>query len=131
MFIVSTYHGFVKLHRILLLPIFSTVTYAIDFSEQPIYELPQSNDLLENDIGLRHPESAYQQVIGLSEISVCCTKNDTPNFSEQPSHSREEIMDQYTNFQSGRQKNMLLLAVASEFYLYSMSSAPCDRINDK
>ena len=94
MFIVSTYHGFVKLHRILLLPIFSTVTYAIDFSEQPIYELPQSNDLLSFlcvifDIGLRHPESAYQQVVGLSKISVRqYTKNNTPNFLKQP--SREE-----------------------------------------
>ena len=86
MFIVFTYHGFVKLHRILLLPIFSTVTYAIDFSEQPIYELPQSNDLLSFlcvifDIGLRHPESAsYQQVVGLSEMAVRCTKKRYPKF---------------------------------------------------
>jgi hypothetical protein len=30
------------------------------------------------DIALMHPESAYQQVIDLSEISGRYTKNDTP-----------------------------------------------------
>ena len=78
-----------------------------DCSEQPIYELPQSNDLLENDIGLRHPESAYQQVIGLSEISVCCTKNNTPNFSQQPSSEGGEIENFINKFSVWRSKHVV------------------------